>query len=260
MGNIFNPDNKVMVFLGHVTDYIILGLVWTICSIPIFTIGPATTAFYYTSLKILDGKETYVIKDYFHSFKQNFKQGVLLWLTFLGVGIFLAVDIMIYRQMDTTFGKVAGAIFVSLSLMYVLTLLYLFPYLSKFYCTFKQAIRSSFLLSLRHLGYTILMIIADAVIVVAALYYTFLIMFLPAIFVFVNSLLFKRIFKRYIPENTEENTNSEQFSSIEEIEQRDAEAALTAETENTDEAEDSEEFEEAASTVIESEDGVKRYF
>lgn len=259
MGNFFNPDNKVMVFLGHVTDYIILGLIWTICSIPIFTIGPSTTAFYYTSLKILDGKETYVLKDYFHSFKQNFKQGVQLWLTFLGVGIFLVIDIMIYRQMNTTFGQVAGVIFASLSLMYVLTLLYLFPYLSKFYCTFKQAIKSSFLLSLRHLGYTILIIVADAVIVVAALYYTFLIMFLPAIVIFVNSMFFKRIFKRYIPENTEETANAEQFSTIEEIERRDAEIALAAQTEGA-QPEDTETIENASSTVIESEDGVKRYF
>lgn len=259
MGNFFNPDNKVMIFLGHVTDYIILGLIWTICSIPIFTIGPATTAFYYTSLKILDGKETYIIKDYFHSFKQNFKQGVQLWLTFLGVGFFLAIDVMIYRQMDTTFGNVAGVIFASLSLMYVLTLFYLFPYLSKFYCTFKQAIKSSFLLSLRHLGYTVLIVIADAVIVVAALYYTFLIMFLPAIIIFVNSLIFKRIFKRYIPEDTESTASEEQFSTIEEIEQRDAEAALIAETEDT-EIEDADIVDEATSTVIESEDGVKRYF
>ena len=256
MGNLFNPDNKVMIFLGHVTDYIILGLVWTICSIPIFTIGASTTAFYYTSLKILSGDETYVLKDFFHSFKMNFKQATLLWLTALGVGIFLVIDIILYRQMDSTFANVAFVIFVSLSVMYVLTMLYLFPYLSKFYCTFKEAFRSTFLLSIRHLGYSILLIIADAVIIIATMYYSFLIMFLPAIFTFVNSLIFKRIFKRYIPENTEENANTEQFSTIEEIEQRDAELALAAEAEK----EGTEDSEEAASTVIESEDGVKRYF
>ena len=39
MGNLFNPDNKVMIALGHVADYIILSLIWTICSLPIVTIG-----------------------------------------------------------------------------------------------------------------------------------------------------------------------------------------------------------------------------
>ncbi|MBQ8815282.1 MAG: DUF624 domain-containing protein [Lachnospiraceae bacterium] len=257
MGNLFNPDNKVMVFLSHVTDYIILSLIWTVCSIPVFTIGASTTAFYYTSLKILDGKDTYVTKDFFHSFKQNFKQATLLWLTFLGVGIFLVVDILIYRQMDTTFANVAIVIFASVSLMYVFTLLYLFPYLSKFYCTFKQAIKSALLLSLRHLGYTILMIIADVVIVFAAMYYSFLIMFLPAIFTFVNSLIFKRIFKRYIPEDTQ-TADDDSFSTIDEIEMRDAEAAAAAavEEENEEVSDDSGAF----GSAIESEDGVKRYF
>ena len=257
MGNLFNPDNKVMVFLSHVTDYIVLGLVWTICSLPIFTIGASTTAFYYTSLKILDGKETYVMKNFFHSFKENFKQATLLWLTFLGVGIFLVVDLMIYRQMDTTFSNVAVVIFASFSLMYLLTLLYLFPYLSKFYCTFKQAIKSSFLLSIRHLGYTVLLIIVDAVIIFAALYYTFLIMFLPAIFTFANSLIFKRIFKRYIPEETE-TANTESFATIDEIEMRDAEAEAAAAAEAEDE--EVPETSDAFGSAIESEDGIKRYF
>ena len=155
--------------------------------------------------------------------------------------------------MDTTFGNIAFVIFISISLMYVLTLLYLFPYLSKFYCSFKEAIRSAFLLSVRHLGYSILLIIADIVIIIAALYFTFLIMFLPAIFTFVNSLIFKRIFKRYIPENTD-SASDETFSTIEEIEMRDAEAVAAAEEDA------SADTDEAVQSAIESEDGVKRYF
>ena len=273
MNNLFNPDNKVMIAIGHVADYMLLSALWLICSIPIFTIGASTTALYYASLKILSGEETYVTKDFFRSFKQNFKQATLLWLTFLVVGILCALDLIFYNQIDSTFGTVGFVVFLSITIMYVATLTYLFPYLCKFYCTFKQAIRSSLLLSIRHLGWTIVMVIADVVAVVAALYFTFLILFLPAIICFLNSLVFKHIFKRYISEITEENSDT--FATIDEIEERDSqletenatEAAAADETSDDETSGDDETSDEITDddlasdgVIVDKVTGEKRYF
>ena len=37
-----------------------LNLLWLVCSLPIFTMGAATTALYYTCLKVIRGEEGYV--------------------------------------------------------------------------------------------------------------------------------------------------------------------------------------------------------
>lgn len=234
MNSLFNPDNKIMIAIGHVADYMLLSALWLICSIPIFTIGASTTALFYASQKILNGEETYITKDFFRSFKQNFKQGTLLWLTALVVGILCILELNFYKQVDSTLGSIGFIVFLSITILYVITMTYLFPYLSKFYCTFKQAIRSSLLLSIRHIGWTIVMLITDIAVVLAALYFTFLLMFIPGIISFLHGLMFKHIFKRYIPDYNEEE-DSDAFSTIEEIEERDAllaaerEAAAAAE-------------------------------
>ncbi len=229
MNSFFNPDNKVLIAIGHVGDYMLLSVIWFFCSIPIFTIGASTTALYYSSLKILDGEETYLFRDYFHSFKQNFKQATLLWLVFLVFGLFCALDLAFYREVDSPVGAAGFLIFLSITIMYTITLLYLFPFLSKFYCTFKEAIKSAFFLSVRHFGYTVLMVIGDVAVFLAAISFTFLLLFLPGLICFVNSVILRHIFKRYIPEKEKE---TDDFALITEIEERDA--AKAAELSSSD--------------------------
>ena len=53
MDRIFNMDNKFFTFMGRVADLIILNLLFLLCCIPIVTIGPAITAMYYVTMKMV---------------------------------------------------------------------------------------------------------------------------------------------------------------------------------------------------------------
>ena len=44
LSNIFNYDNPVWRFMGKFCDILLLNILWTLCSIPIVTIGASTTA------------------------------------------------------------------------------------------------------------------------------------------------------------------------------------------------------------------------
>ena len=202
MMKMLNPDSKMSRILNRAADFIILGFLWLVCCLPVFTVGAATTALYYTSLKLLAGEESYLSKDFFHSFKMNFKQATLLWLAALAVGIFLAYDILICFRIGNAVATVAVLGF---AFIYLLTLTYLFPYLSKFYCTFTQAIKSALFMSFRHILQSILLIVVDVLLVATAMYNPFLIILLPAVFTFLNSLIFQGIFKKYIPAKKEES-------------------------------------------------------
>ena len=45
---IFNPDNDIWRFTAKLVDLFLLSVFWLVCSIPLFTIGPATSALYNT--------------------------------------------------------------------------------------------------------------------------------------------------------------------------------------------------------------------
>ena len=61
---LFNYDNPVWRFIGKLGDLIVLNILWTICSIPIFTIGASTTAVYYVTLKLVRDEDDSTIKAF----------------------------------------------------------------------------------------------------------------------------------------------------------------------------------------------------
>ncbi|HAX53555.1 MAG TPA: hypothetical protein DIW07_01855, partial [Lachnospiraceae bacterium] len=86
-------DNVVMRALSRVCDFILLNILWMICSIPLFTIGASTTALYTVMLKIVKNEEGYIVKGFFRAFKDNFKKGTIIWLIMSGIGIVLGFDV-----------------------------------------------------------------------------------------------------------------------------------------------------------------------
>ena len=52
MNKLFNMDSPFMIKLAKFADMVILSILWIVCCIPIFTIGPATAALYHVTLKL----------------------------------------------------------------------------------------------------------------------------------------------------------------------------------------------------------------
>ena len=90
-------DNVVTRGLGKVADFMILNVLWIICSIPIVTIGAATTAMYSVMLRLVKDEEGYIVKGFFKAFKENFKQSTIMWLIYMVVGTIIFVDINFAR-------------------------------------------------------------------------------------------------------------------------------------------------------------------
>ncbi len=87
--NIFNLDSPIMRALGKVADLMWLNVLTMICCIPIITIGPSLTALHYMALKIVRDEECYITKGFFKSFRENFRQGVLIGILTLFVSLLL---------------------------------------------------------------------------------------------------------------------------------------------------------------------------
>ena len=99
MDKFFNLDNPVMAFMGKIADLIILNFIVILFSLPIFTIGASWTALYYVTLKMVRKEESYMFKDFWHSFKENFKQATIIWLLVLVVAAVFVGDFLIWRML-----------------------------------------------------------------------------------------------------------------------------------------------------------------
>lgn len=215
MNRIFNMDNKFFTFMGRIADLIILNLLCIVCCIPIVTIGPAITAMFYVTMKMVRNEESYIVKGFFHSFKENLKQGIIINIIVLAAFTMLSLDISLVRGMEGTVYKVLLYIFLVLLFMSMLIYLYIYPVLAKFYNTIKHTFINAFLMSIRHLPYSILMIVISllpfAILFIPSFrVQSFLIMLFilmgAAVIAYINSFFFVKIFDKYMPEEEKEES------------------------------------------------------
>ena len=206
MDKLFNMDNKFFSMMGRAADLMILNIVFIICCLPIVTIGASLTALHYVTLKMVRNEESYIVKSFFKSFKQNFKQATIINLIMLLFGGLLYLDLNIINNMS---GSMASVLHV------------LYPVLAKFYNTIKHTFRNAFLMSIRHLPYTVLMALITAApvaiffIPTAQVQSIVLLLFILMGFsleAFINGHFLVKIFDNYIIETPSKTSDTEESS------------------------------------------------
>lgn len=210
---IFNADNKFFGFMGKAADLIILNILFVVCSLPIVTIGASVTAMYYVTLKMIKNEESYISRSFFKSFKQNFKQATILWLPLLAVALLIWCDLSIVSRAAETiaFFKWFTIAIYFVILLWGMVFLYAFPLLARFDNTVRNTFQNSWKMALCHFPWTILLLAVTCVPMFFTLNYGAILMaglfFWPsigfALTAFINSLIFTKIFSRYIPEEEE---------------------------------------------------------
>lgn len=160
MDKIFDIEGPFIQFLNRVADLMILNFLVMICCLPIFTIGASYTAMHYVLLKIVRKEEGYLLRGFFKSFKQNFKQATLIWLGMLVIIAFFGVDFWIFRYSEMEFSKIFMIIFLAIALVFVFTAVYVFPVLARFDNSIKNILKNSVFLAILNPPKTILMTVA----------------------------------------------------------------------------------------------------
>jgi len=165
--------SKLWHLFGLIGDLFVLNVLWLITSLPIVTIGASTTALYYVFLKKKQDKNTGLSN--FQLFKkslvENWKQSTFVWLIYL----FLAVDAgLIGYSVYTARGleyikssQLLMAAAVCFLVLYVFTLIYIFPLLAFFQQStaqcFLNAVGISFKYLFSTLGFVALILAVAAV-------------------------------------------------------------------------------------------------
>lgn len=237
MSNLFSTDNKFFQMMGKVFDLMILSVAWFVLSaggmmlttfligkeiVPAGTTGsmlltvsgvvltllagPASTAFYYTVVKVIRRERSYMFKEFIRSFKLNFKQGILLALVYVMFAALMLFDVDYSKQLSeqgSKYGSVMFGVFVVIGIFVLFTMIYAFPLLSRFTVTLKHLFKWSFYISVRHIGWTLLMAVMFACTVII-MYFSFfaappLMLILPGIYTLVMSFPMEKVLKKYMP-------------------------------------------------------------
>lgn len=201
----FSSDSKLMQAMGRIGDLVILNLLFFISCLPLFTIGAASAALYTVCFQMGTEKESGIFRTYVHAFRENFKQGTVVFLIlalFLLAGFF---DTLLLSSLAgwLRYGCILTAILLVLA---VLMYSYAFPLLSQFSNGIRATLKNALFLSLGYLPRSLLIAVLNVFPTALALLDLYL--FLQAGFLWVflyfsaaaylSTLLLKKVFARYM--------------------------------------------------------------
>ena len=211
MSKWFDLDSPIMVALSRLADMFFLSVMWLVCCLPIITIGPSTTAMYYVALKWAREDDVKISAAFFDAFKKNFKQGVVLNLIFLVVGIIIGLDYIIMSAQDSTYGAISSICFLVLGVWLLGIMFYAYPLQAQFYNTIRQTLINAAQLAVMKFPITIVVFITNLLpVIVGCISLELLvrtapiwILLAPGAIAFVNAKLFAKMFDKFINEDKE---------------------------------------------------------
>lgn len=214
LNKIFDMDNPVMRFMAKTFDMMILNFLFILCSIPIFTIGASLSALHYCCLKMKEPDEGYMYKNFFHSFKVNFKQGLGLGIPMLFLGLVLYLEYRATSALDASSVRMVRIMILVAAVIWYMVLCWLFALQSRFVNTVGQTYKNAMLLTFAKAPRSaamVLIVAAELIIivrspaVVQSYSLLWLIMFGFSVQVLINTQLQYPVIKELMPGEAQEN-------------------------------------------------------
>ncbi len=207
----FSLDSKFMQAMSRLSDLILLNIVFLVTCVPIFTIGAASTALYSVCFRIGTEREEGIFRCYFRAFRDNFKQGTIVFLILVLPLLLLVFSLSFYFSLAgiaRILAYLCVALLVDLTLIYS----YAFPLLSQFSNTIRLTLKNAQLLSIAYLPRSMAVAVLN-VLPLAVLYFQPLFFFQMGILwillyfsasAYINVRILRKVFAPY--QGTEEES------------------------------------------------------
>ena len=197
MGRVFSYDSPVWKFMGRLIDFMFLTILWVVTSLPIITMGTATTTVYYITLKMSANKEEYLFSMYFKNFKRFFKETTKAWLLILLVGAILAGDFYICTLVHNAITTMLFAAFSIIMVIFVMTVTYLFPVMARLDNSIMGYVKAAFYLAIRYFSWSILIVVIEICLIALGIFAFWpLLVIVIGLSSYLQSLIFHQIFKQ----------------------------------------------------------------
>ncbi len=200
MARFFSNENWIWKPFSYLADVLILSGMWFICSVPVITMGAATTALYDCCARCVRGKDERIFARFFRTAKREFLPATIsmvLWSAVIAGGYALV------RRYGNTVQITSGSIVVTTALLLMLTVVvgiaaWVLPLLSRFTFTAGQLNVTAVKLAVAHLPRTMLLGICTVCGVYVCIRFWLPFMFLPAILALVWSVILEPVFRQYM--------------------------------------------------------------
>lgn len=192
--------------VSRLIDLIVAGLYWLICSLPVITIGAASTALYYAVVKCVRHERGRLTGVFFSAFRREFQQSTLTWLIYIGYTAVIAADA--YAIGAAGLGGVLGILRWVFFLPALLSLPWMFAYISRFSNNIKGSFKFVGWLTLKHLGKSVLLAAVLVAVGVIVYFTPLLLPLLPGAVCMLMSLIIEPVFREYTAEQGGENTDA----------------------------------------------------
>lgn len=211
MRKIFAIDSPLMVALGSLADLVFCNVLFCLCSLPLFTVGAALTALYDCTISIVEEREdSFIIRQFWRAFRENFKRGTALGLISVAVFVLLGAYYLVVGALSGGLRRMYQITFLVLAILWLAVFQYIFPLQAKFRMKVGQTMKTAALLSAAALPWTL----ASLAVTAGAVYLSFFMnpdglgiaLFLwffviIAVVAYLNSFFFRQAFKRLAPEH-----------------------------------------------------------
>ena len=197
--NIFYMNSLFARGIGKLVQMLYAGFLWFLFSLPVVTVGAASTALYEVMMKAAKEEEGYIGKSFLYAFRNNFKKSTYVWLPILAAEIIFVVNLFYYAVLGGGNYPVQSVVFFLLLLAGLAVYSYAFPILARFENTTGDTFRMAFILLLQNPGWTVVLIILQIV----TLFLVWFLVYIPLLFLmgitgYIQAVIFNHIFDRLI--------------------------------------------------------------
>ncbi len=157
----FSVDSPLYRFLSKMVDVLKLNFLWILFSLPLLTVGTSTVAAMSVALKMTDDEEGYIGKSFVKAFKENWKQGTLLWLITVVAVYAVYLDFQFFEAVE---GNPILFLIIGIvsSVLVVVALIYSYPLIARYENTLLHTIQNSIDISRKYFGRTLLLVFVVA--------------------------------------------------------------------------------------------------
>ena len=202
MFGLFKYDGFVVQTCNKIVDCICLSVLWLVTSLPIVTIGAATTALYYAINTGIRQDKGGIWQAYWRSFRRNFKQATCIWLLLLlvygvlGASCYCTYQLIMHNMLP-------GEMFYGLLVVLFLVMAWanmLFPYLAKFQNSTPMILKNCFGIGLLNLYISLLQPVFFVLVIAGISMFPIAVLCAPGVYMVLSCYTLEPVFRKYMSE------------------------------------------------------------
>lgn len=205
---LFRLDGPLYRFFDIFYGLVVTGLMWIILCIPVFTAGAATTAAYYSMVKVVRMQQGKIMPEFFKSFKQNFTYATILnfiYCILLVIAIWNCAGMyQIWLTEQTSYYVMVTILWGVIAVLLLILSHWSYFFLSRFVAGPFAIIKMALWAMTRHFLSTVLILLLCVACVLVTYIWNPAVLILPGFYLWAASFLVEKVFHRYMPKTDHE--------------------------------------------------------